>query len=660
MPSTCSAARRSSIGAGSIYREGLLPCIDIAGARVQQGRYDEAIAILDSVVTVCREHGLRDLELLALENEAEVRLNQGRAAAAVAVCRAALAEGNMPSRMTASEIRLRLARALAGRDSFAAAADQLELALARGSGAVSLELNLTARLGEYRLAAGAPRAALAALQPAAEQAAEAGTARNLTALHTQLGRTYRRLAQPDLAHEHFNRAMSAWEHVRAQPDDPAWREHRGAVGDLFAEAAANDLDWMSGDAGLAVAFATAQRYKARTLQERMQGPGGSSQVKLRAPALDEVQRQVLHDGEVLLDVVEGEHVGVLFCVTRDTAFATQLPGRRVTAPRLRLLGDAVVSGALDSAAPVAKLAAAATAHWPPAIRRTIAEARLVSWCPDGGWHRFPMSLILQNAPPPALARVPSVAVLARLRTAAYAPDAPASVLAVSGPDPQTERTLPGAEAETRRLASRYRAVKRRDQTAAGVDTVAWRTADVLHLATHTRLDPWQPWNTTITLTCDLGGEVRAGDVTRISPAARLAVLAGCTTAGSRVVGGEGLIGLAGGFLAARTPAVVATLWPVDDIATARFMTAFYAALARDLPAAAALAAAAATCRADARTAAPRHWAGFVLVGDGDIAVPIRRGGRNGRWPLCFWCCPAPWYGAADADPAAFNPSSVIP
>lgn len=618
------------------HREGLVPCIDLAGARLQQGRLTEAAALLDSVLVVCRDLGLRDLEVLAGNNLADVRLAQDRPAAAAVVCRDLLAAGEPPSHLAATETRLRLARALAERDSTAAAAALLQQILAAGAGSVALELDVGAQLGACRLALGDPQGALAVLIPAVARAGAAGLDEHALILWTQVGRAQRRVDRPDSARVAFARAVEAWERLRRRPDDPTWREHQGAVGDLFAEAAANLLADPSVDGDLADAFALVQRGKARTLQERMMGPGAPAPAVPRIPTLAEVRARVLTRGEVLLDLVEGEQIAVLFVVTRDTALAALLPGRRVIAPRLRLLADAVTSPSVDDLIPVAALAGAALAEWPPGLTALLQDATLLTWSPDGSWHRFPLALLSGSAVGSrpdgslALARVPSVAVLARLRAETKV-DGDATLLAVCGPDPDGPGLLPGAEAETIRLAARYRGVRR--SAGAVFDAAAWRGAATLHLAAHTRLDPWRPWNTTITLARGDGGQVRAADIAVLDLDARLAVLAGCATAGTRIVGGEGLIGLAGGFLAARTPAVVATLWPVDDFAAARFMDPFYRALADGRTVAEALAVARRACRADPATAAPRHWAGYVVVGDGGTTVPLQR--RAARWPLAL-------------------------
>jgi hypothetical protein len=105
------------------------------------------------------------------------------------------------------------------------------------------------------------------------------------------------------------------------------------------------------------------------------------------------------------------------------------------------------------------------------------------------------------------------------------------------------------------------------------------------------------------------------------------VLSSCASAAGRTRAGEGVAGLASAFLSAGVPAVVATLWPVDDVSTQRFIGRYYEALARGAGAADALMEAQAWMRARPDTRAPFFWAGFVLIGDGSVAPALepRRG-----------------------------------
>jgi CHAT domain-containing protein len=98
--------------------------------------------------------------------------------------------------------------------------------------------------------------------------------------------------------------------------------------------------------------------------------------------------------------------------------------------------------------------------------------------------------------------------------------------------------------------------------------------------------------------------------------ADLTVLSACQTALGREIRGEGLVGLTRSFMYAGVPRVVATLWKIDDAATAELMRAFYRALLKEGrgPAAALRAAQLELARTPAWSA-PYYWAGFVLQGD---------------------------------------------
>ncbi|MCI5105156.1 MAG: CHAT domain-containing protein [Pseudomonadales bacterium] len=60
----------------------------------------------------------------------------------------------------------------------------------------------------------------------------------------------------------------------------------------------------------------------------------------------------------------------------------------------------------------------------------------------------------------------------------------------------------------------------------------------------------------------------------------LVVINGCETAAGEVLPGEGMMGLSRTFLARGAKATIATLWPVSDAASARFMAYFYDELIR--------------------------------------------------------------------------------
>jgi CHAT domain-containing protein len=146
---------------------------------------------------------------------------------------------------------------------------------------------------------------------------------------------------------------------------------------------------------------------------------------------------------------------------------------------------------------------------------------------------------------------------------------------------------------------------------------------ILHFATHGVLDTARPELTSIVLSLvdergrPQDGFLRLYDIYNLRLGADLVVLSACQTALGKEIKGEGLIGLTRGFMYAGAPRVVASLWKVDDRATAELMRAFYRRMLgpERLPPAAALGAAQNALRAMPRWQAPYYWAGFTLHGE---------------------------------------------
>jgi CHAT domain-containing protein len=152
-----------------------------------------------------------------------------------------------------------------------------------------------------------------------------------------------------------------------------------------------------------------------------------------------------------------------------------------------------------------------------------------------------------------------------------------------------------------------------------------RLADyrLLHFATHALIDNTHPELSGIALSLvDRRGQPQDGflrlhEIYNLDLSADLVVLSACQTALGREIRGEGLIGLTRGFLHAGARRVVASLWKVDDRATAELMRRFYAAMLgpQRQPPQAALRTAQRAMLAQSRWRAPYYWAGFVLYGD---------------------------------------------
>jgi CHAT domain-containing protein/predicted negative regulator of RcsB-dependent stress response len=145
---------------------------------------------------------------------------------------------------------------------------------------------------------------------------------------------------------------------------------------------------------------------------------------------------------------------------------------------------------------------------------------------------------------------------------------------------------------------------------------------IVHFATHGLLNSERPELSGLVFSLiDREGKPQDGflrlyEVYNLQLNADLVVLSACETGLGKEIKGEGLIGLTRGFMYSGAPRVVASLWNVDDLATAELMKLFYQRTLKDgLPAGAALRAAQLELSRQKRWASPYFWAGFVLHGE---------------------------------------------
>jgi CHAT domain-containing protein len=121
---------------------------------------------------------------------------------------------------------------------------------------------------------------------------------------------------------------------------------------------------------------------------------------------------------------------------------------------------------------------------------------------------------------------------------------------------------------------------------------------ILHFATHGLLNSERPELSGLVFSLiDREGKPQDGflrlyEIYNLQLNADLIVLSACETGLGKEIKGEGLIGLTRGFMYSGAPRVVASLWNVDDLATAELMKLFYQRMLKDgMPAGAALRAA---------------------------------------------------------------------
>lgn len=145
---------------------------------------------------------------------------------------------------------------------------------------------------------------------------------------------------------------------------------------------------------------------------------------------------------------------------------------------------------------------------------------------------------------------------------------------------------------------------------------------ILHFATHGLLDTSRPEFSSLVFSLyDQNGKVKDGflrlnQVYNLNLNSNLVVLSACQTALGKDIRGEGLVGLTRGFMYAGTKRIVASLWKVDDAATAEFMKRFYQnLLVKKLNPVSSLNQAQNELKQIPRFKNPYYWAGFTIQGD---------------------------------------------
>ena len=358
-------------------------------------------------------------------------------------------------------------------------------------------------------------------------------------------------------------------------------------------------------------------------------------------------QQLLDRDTVLLEYAVGERRSFLWAISQDAITSYVLPPRSEIEPVARQLLELMKdrTAAVRNAALVDETLRQLSEMLLRPVADRLAAKRLVI-VSDGILHYVPFAA-LPLCDRFELISVPSASTLAALRRQnASRPPASKALAVLADPvfrheDPRTSSQmmasaqrdgaslarLPFTRREARAILAFVPATARKEAfdfdasraTALGSDLAQYR---IVHFATHGFFNTEHPELSGLVLSLvdrngkDQEGFLLTSDVFGMKLNADLVVLSGCRTALGREVRGEGITGLSRAFLFAGASRVAASLWKVDDAATAALMTHFYRGLfVEKLPAVSALRAAQATLRRDERWSSPYYWAGFVLQGD---------------------------------------------
>lgn len=346
------------------------------------------------------------------------------------------------------------------------------------------------------------------------------------------------------------------------------------------------------------------------LETRMLGQSGVQTASNPgiADSLESVQAALPADTAVLAYFV-GDHRSHGWLLSRSELRHSVLPGRR----QLAELVGAFVRRQRDGAM-------TPDASFAPLLGNLLVgvDAKRLLVLPDGPLNGLPFAalplirgdrrellidrFVVSAAPSLALAlRPPARASSAQARIAVisdpvYTPDDRRLTVATSvtanyrggeGPSERLAR-LPYSAIEARAVVGAFKGADVIEL--AGFNATAHRVIelsnhglDVLHFATHAVARRDAPEQSALflsefaadgsQLTSD---RLTVDDIARSGLRADVVVLSGCATGDGRELRGEGVLGLTYGFLANGSHTVVASLWPVEDALTARFMEEFYA------------------------------------------------------------------------------------
>jgi CHAT domain-containing protein/tetratricopeptide (TPR) repeat protein len=277
------------------------------------------------------------------------------------------------------------------------------------------------------------------------------------------------------------------------------------------------------------------------------------------------------------------------------------------------------------------------------IATLIAETPHLIFVPDRDLNRVPFSALLNVKTGMYLIEThditiaPSAATFLHLRDRAPPTDGEPSVLVVAGPPSAPIsglRRLERVQEECRRISALYP----RSLVLSGDRATRTSFRDfapsysIIHFAGHAVANLTRPALSMLVLTPDErtgdSGYLYSHEFSAVNfGGVQLVVLGACSTAAGRTSASEGMLGLARSFLSAGVPAIVASLWPVEDELTSRLMPPLHERLhAGDAPSQALrLAQLELLHSPEGIRLAPPLWAAFQLYG---TSLPTRPKGGH--------------------------------
>jgi tetratricopeptide (TPR) repeat protein len=519
-------------------------------------------------------------------------------------------------------------------DSRALEAFSAALRLARESSNQRGEVQALLYRGETLRRMGRLAEAAGELQAALDGATRAGLVDEQWKALYSLGQVVEAEGRRDEARGSYERAIAAFESVRADLGTAALRsEFLADKRDVYDALIALRLTDPSPSA--AEIFELIEQSRARTWQDRLQPDA-------RRLSLADVQPRIAAD-TLLLEYWSGGSTSALLWLSSSASGIVKQAASPAEIKSVQRLADAV-SRVNDDFRPTSIDAGRLLLSGLPDSKR-ITRLLVV---PDGPFHFIPFEALTIPTTQELLVErfeisyLPSAAFLARRDAHADRPWTwpwERQLVAFGDPPPTSAGPSPGAAAlpdlsyadeEIRSIAE---SLSGRAELHLGADAQKrflrqeLRGVPLLHFSTHAIADTRDSDRSRVLLAPPESGgpvdylflrEIYDLDLTGV----QLVTLSACDTERGKVIRGEGVEGFSRALLAAGAASTVTTMWDVADRASAEFMKQFYFALARGESKASALRQAKLQfLRSGLAWSHPRYWAAYVLNGDGGERLP---------------------------------------
>lgn len=628
---------------------------ELGGSLAVEGRLAEALAYEDEALALVRNAGLRSLEIQILVARGLTLSSMNQFERARDDARKALDLGRElgdRSREAEAHHLIGLTFLLQKRLQEARGSFELAVATHRELGSWSLRSVALAGLGGVYELLGQPEAAIAAYREAAEVAeanfAELKADDLLAGLAGHTIDPLTRWASLLASRDDPAQAFAVAERARAQaflrrignlpPDlrrgaDPALlveeERLRARLQALTRQLREEQRKTLSAqDRGVLATVAreidkTRRSYESLLIRLEQASPESASLVRPSHLTLPEVQK-LLAAGTTLVEYFWVEEGALVWVIDRDSMHLARLPIHREEAARRIELFRQRIAARVPIEQDASDLYKALFAPVASHIRH-----RQVLLVPHGPLHALPFAALSPDGGETflmerfAMTLLPSASVLPFLQAKRSADGG--RMLALGNPD----GSLPHAAAEARAVSHLYggEPLLGSAATESALRQVP-PPVDYLHLAAHAVFDPARPLFSRVELAAGGGedGALEVHEIFRLNlRGTNLVVLSGCNTGLGTPTEGDELESLSRAFLYAGTPAVVTTLWPVDDAASAELMKSFYRRLRSGTGPAEALRAAQAEVLDRVRNLHPPYfWAGFTLTGDAGVPESVSR------------------------------------